>query len=210
MSRRATTIVATSNHIFNPDIPTLGKRLEAPTAGSLGHVPCFKYAEYDYVMRACDNDYVRYVLQRIPIFGRHSRVLIDIKIHELKQGEVACVPGWHLDGSINPNGLPKEPETFTLFVTGERARTKFLGRPISLPVDDSWSFVEMNRRCAKQIPDNHPEWTMPSCTFGTYDDHYFHRGVSAGGDERRLLVRTTETDIIKPQNRIYTPYTHSA
>lgn len=198
-----------TKHTFNPNLPKLGERLEQPTEAELRDVRCFKYADYRYAYEHCGNDYVRHVLDRINIIGKHKRVLIDIKIHDLKPEEVACVPGWHLDGSINPKKLPKEPENFTLFITGTHARTQFLDVPIVLDVKDEWSFAAMSRACSRKIPDNHPTWSIPGCQFGTYDDHYFHRGQAATKKERRLLVRTTETDIIAPQNRIYTPYTHA-
>ena len=193
---------------FNPALPILGTVLEQPTRADLRDVRCFKYADYDYVYNNCENDYVRHILDRMPVMNKHKRVLIDIKVHDLQLDYVSCVPGWHLDGSINPKGLPKRPETFTLFVTGQAARTRFLAESIKLDVKESWDFATMNCHCAKMIPKDHPEWAIPSCQFGTYSDNYFHRGSSSLGTERRLLVRTAETDIIQPQNRIYTPYTH--
>jgi hypothetical protein len=197
-----------TEHIFNPSRPALGERLKQPGISQIEHVPCFKYADYDYVYDRCDNDYVRHVLDNIPIYGEHKRVLIDVKVHDLKRGEVPCVPGWHLDGSINPQNLPKRPETFTLFVTGLCARTEFIDQSLKINVEDSWNFATMNRKCARMIPESVDVWTLPSCQFATYGDHYFHRGPVARRDERRLLVRTTETDIIRPKNSIYTPHTH--
>lgn len=197
-----------ANHTFNPGLPTLGAELTQPSPTELRDVRCFKYAELEWARRECGSDYVRYVLDNIPIFGKHKRVLIDIKIHDLKPVETPCAPGWHLDGSINPRNEPKQPELLTLFVTGEHARTEFLRDPISLPVKDGCDFAVMSRSCCRLIPEGYATWQIPSCTFGTYGDHHFHRGTPATGYERRLLVRTTETDIIKPQNKIYTPYTH--
>jgi hypothetical protein len=170
-------------------------------------VRCFKYADFKYARNNCNNAYVRHVLDNIPIMGRHKRVLLDIKVHDLQPGDVPCVSGWHLDGSINPNALPKRPETFALFVTSEHATTQFLDTPINLEVNDSWNFATMSQRCARMIPDGHPTLSIPSCQFMIYDDHYFHRGPTVDRPTKRLLVRTTETDIIKPRNRIYDPYT---
>lgn len=198
-----------ANHTFNPHLPELGEELEQPSLAELKDIRCFKYADYRYVWDNCNNDYVRYVLDIIPIFGKHERILIDVKIHDLTPGTIPCIPGWHLDGSINPEDKPRRPETLTLFVTGQHARTKFLADPIDLPVEDKWSFAMISRACSRMIPEDHAEWQMPSCTFGTYDDHYFHRGVAATSSEKRLLIRTTETDIIRPRNKIYTPYKHS-
>lgn len=198
-----------TEHVFNPDLPKLGARLQQPVRSELRDVRCFKYADYKYALDNCGNDYVRYVLEQIPIYGNHERVLIDIKVHDLEPEDVPCVPGWHLDGSINPKNLPKEPEVFTLFVSGAYARTEFLAQPIVLDVEDSWNFATMSKRCSRLVPEDDPTWSIPSCQFGTYDDHHFHRGKPARSKERRLLIRTTETDIIQPKNCIYTPYKHA-
>lgn len=62
-------------------------------------------------------------------------------------------------------------------------------------------------RTGAAIPENWPTWTVPACTFATYNDAFFHRGAWATGDERRLLIRITETDVIEPQNRPHKPHT---
>jgi len=193
-------------HTFNPHFPGLDDKLSAPSENDILNVVSFKYADYDYVYKYCDNDYVRYVLNNIPIFGQHKRVLIDLKVHDLKPEFVPCVPGWHLDGSINPKKLPKQPEIFTLFVTGEHSLTEFLTKEIQLEVNDRWDFAMMSKACSRLVPKDYPSQSIPSCQFASYGDHYFHRGKLSTGYERRLLVRTTETDIIEPQNKIYTPY----
>ncbi len=203
-----------TEHIFNLCSPELGDVLlfPYPVEVELANVRCFKYADYEYAYRNCANSYVRHVLDKMPILGKHKRVLIDIKIHDLKPGEIPCIPGWHLDGSINPKDLPKRPEVFTLFITGEYgvdSTTQFLDLPIRLSVEDSWNFATMSRKCSRLIPTNYPIWSMPASQFVTYGDFHFHRGKAATHSQKRLLIRTTETDIITPQNRIYIPYTHA-
>lgn len=202
-------MIQATRTLFNSNPPRLGDVMGQPLDSVLRDVRCFKYADFDYAYKNCNNSYVRYVLDHMPIEGLHDRVLIDIKIHDLQAGDVACVPGWHLDGSINPHNLPKRPETFTLFVTGKHARTEFVEDPIILDTEESWNFAIKSQRCGRMIPESRSVITLPSCRFATYGDLDFHRGVPAAEPTKRLLVRTTETDIIKPRNRIYTPYTHS-
>lgn len=197
------------NYTFNPTLPKYGVSLEAPSINDIANVSCYKYADIEYVLSVCDNAYVKYVLNKIPIFNKHKRVLIDIKVHDLSTGDYACIPGWHLDGSINPYNLPKKPETFTLFVTGVAALTEFLAKPISFEIDESLDFAARSNLYSRKIPKCHPVTSIPSVTFATYDDSYYHRGKASSGNERRLLIRTTETDIIAPKNSIYTPYRHS-
>lgn len=173
-------------------------------------VASFKYADYHYVMDVSSN-LVRHVLKHAPIENKHRNVLVDVKLHELKRGQYACVPGWHLDGSINhPEMEDKRPELHHLFVASQFARTEFIDMPFELHVDPKWTFAERSNKIGGILDEmSVPIFTIPNCTFVTYDDTFFHRGAQATGDELRLLIRVTETDVIKPQNRIYTPYTHS-
>lgn len=194
---------------FNKSRPQLQDSLEPPTLKDLEGIQCFKYADCDFVYAQCENDYVKYVLSRIPIFNKHKRVLVDIKVQDLVEGDYPCLPGWHLDGSSNKRNLEKKPETFTLFVTGSHACTEFVDEPIELDIDASWDFSEISKNCSKQIPESVNTWALPSCRFGTYDDSFFHRGPKSRGNERRLLIRTTETDILRPKNSIYQPSKYS-
>ena len=196
--------------IFNPTLPTVLAprfRIRPPFLHELNHIKCFKYADINYAFEQSDN-YVRAILSSIPIFNKHKRVLIDIKLHNLTKGETPCTPGWHLDGSICPKGQTKTPERFTLFVTGESCLTEFLADPFEHEVREQDTFMDFVR-LGKKIKKDHRIYTIPSCTFVSYDDTYFHRGAIAKDKEARLLIRTTETDIIPAQNKIYTPYTYN-
>jgi len=176
---------------------------------TLRKIVCLKYADYDYVMDVCESDMVRQILRNAPIEGNHTRVLVDVKVHDLKKGQHTCLPGWHLDGSNTPEGFEKRPEVHHLFVASAFALTEFLDTPIDIPIDPSWTFADRSRKIGALLDEmDLPAFTIPNCNFVTYDDTFFHRGAQATGDELRLLVRVTETDVIKPQNRVYTPYTH--
>jgi hypothetical protein len=176
----------------------------------LKRITSVKYADYRYAMDACRSDLVRNILRFAPIEGNHKNILVDIKVHDLGKGEFACVPGWHLDGSNNPNNLEKKPELHHLFVASRFALTEFLDTPLDIPIDPSWTFAERSQKIGILLNEMElPVFTIPNCLYVTYDDSFFHRGKQATGDELRLLVRVTETDIIEPQNRVYTPYTHT-
>ena len=176
----------------------------------LKQVVCVKYADYNYAMDVCHSDLVRLILRSAPIEGNHKNILVDIKVHDLKKDEFACLPGWHLDGSNNPKGFEKKSELHHLFVASRFALTEFLDTPLDVPIDPNWTFAERSQKLGMLLNEMElPIFTIPNCRYVTYDDSFFHRGKQATGDELRLLVRVTETDIIEPQNRVYTPYTHT-
>ncbi len=175
----------------------------------LKNIYCHKYADVDYARTNCNSDLVRTIIDNAPIENRHKRVLVDIKVHSITKGQYACTPGWHLDGSINPKGLEKKPEIHHIFVASKHALTEFVDTPVDLEVNPTWNFAQISKNVGAALNELVlPVFMIPSCHFITYDDTFFHRGAQATGDELRLLVRVTETDIIEPQNRIYTPYTH--
>jgi len=191
----------------NPLWSALGNDPSGLLNDTLRRIVSFKYA--DYVMDMCQSDLVRQILRHAPIENKHRRVLVDVKMHDLKKGQHTCLPGWHLDGSMNPEGIEKKPELHHLFVGSMFCRTQFLDSPLDIPIDPSWTFAERSKKLGALLDDMILSiFTIPNCHFVTYDDTFFHRGAQSEGDELRLLVRVTETDVIHPQNRIYTPYTH--
>jgi len=177
----------------------------------LKEIVSVKYADYRYAMDVCRSDLVRNILRFAPTEGNHKRILVDIKVHDLKRGEFTCVPGWHLDGSNNPQNLDKRPEIHHLFVASRFALTEFMDMPLDISIDPSWTFAERSKKLGKLLDEmDIPVFTIPNGRYVTYDDSFFHRGKQATGDEIRLLVRVTETDVIEPQNKIYVPYTHQS
>ena len=169
-----------------------------------------KYADMEYAMSACNSDLVRTILLAAPIVGKHKRIVVDVKVHHLKTGEYSCMPGWHLDGSLNVRNEPKESELHHLLVIGPTARTEFLDDPVEFDLDPKWDFAARSKVLGKILDkmENLATFTVPNAQFVTYDDSFFHRAAAAKFDCWRLLVRVTETDIILPQNKIQIPYTH--
>lgn len=193
----------------NPIWSALGNDPDGYLNDALRKIISLKYADLNYAMDVCESDMVRQILRHAPIENRHERVLVDIKVHDLKKGQHTCVPGWHLDGSIDPDGIKTKGEVHHLFVASRFCRTLFLDSPLDIPVDPSWTFAERSKKIGALLDDMILSvFTIPNCRFVTYDDTFFHRGAQSEGDELRLLIRVTETDVIKPQNRVYTPYTH--
>lgn len=179
---------------------------EVELAKWLDEIICFKYADIDFARERCHSHLVRRILEDAPIVGRHKRVLVDIKMHNLRPGFYPCKPGFHLDGSSNHKGVDKQPELHHLFVASVSSRTEFLDDPAMVELDPSWDFATRSRKIGVILDEmNPPTFTIPNCRFVTYDDTYFHRCVQVKTNEKRLLVRVTETDVIDPRNHPYEP-----
>lgn len=144
----------------------------------------YKYADVDYVYPRT-NGLVKTIIETAPITGRFKRVLIDIKVQDLNPEICSCLPGWHLDGSM------QEIEVHHLCVLNG-PQTEFINQPL---------FLDHRH----DIPDDVAVTTSREGFITTFTSLDFHRGVYATRPTRRLLVRLTETNIILPRNKPQAP-----
>ena len=144
----------------------------------------FKYADLNFVYPRTSS-LVRQIVDKAPITGRFKRVLIDVKVQDLHPEICSCLPGWHLDGSM------QEIEVHHLCVLNG-PQTEFINEPL---------FLDRNHL----IPDNVAITTAREGFITTFTSLDFHRGVYATKPTRRLLVRLTETNIIQPRNKPQPP-----
>lgn len=144
----------------------------------------FKYADVDHVYPRT-SWVVQQIIETAPITGRFKRVLIDVKVQDLHPELCSCIPGWHLDGSM------REIEVHHLYVLNG-PQTEFVDEPMFL-----------DRR--HLIPDDVKITTAREGFITTFTSLDFHRGVYATKPTRRLLVRLTETNIIRPRNNPQPP-----
>lgn len=149
----------------------------------------YKYADVDVVYRYT-SELVRRIIDSTPITGRYARILVDVKVQNLHSRICSCIPGWHLDGSR------QQKEIHHLCVL-HGPQTEFVDEPLYL----STAYPQN----VKSIPQDIAVRPLTEGTITTYSSLDFHRGVYASAPTRRLLVRLTETDHIKPCNSIYTP-----
>lgn len=154
----------------------------------------YKYAGFDYVYRNT-NDFVRSILDQAPIYGDHRYVLVDVKVQHLTPEKHSCIPGWHLDGPENPLH-DSQPEIHHLFVTGGGS-TEFIAEPVMLEVDPN----DKQKDIVARIPDNVAIIEAEQNAFNTFTRFDFHRGILAKELLTRLLIRVTESDVIRPRNK---------
>jgi len=172
----------------------------------------YKFASLKYVRNNVRNDYVQYVLDSIPIRGNHKSILVDIKTHHLKAGQIPALPHWHFDCVKNPlydscsanrdkmsRFLSRSvEEVHHIFISSPYCRTEFLAESFETDLDplDGPRFDDKigDVKGAK----------IEACRIYSYKRH-LHRATPAEQDCTRLLVRVTESDIIKPHNRPFEP-----
>jgi len=149
----------------------------------------FKYADADFVYPRT-SWMVRYIIDTAPLTNRFKRVLVDVKVQDLRPEICSCLPGWHLDGSM------KELEVHHLYVFNG-PQTEFIDEPLHLPGKYP-DIVPMIPQSARIKPTREGFIT-------TFTSRDFHRGVYATKPTLRLLVRLTETNVIQPRNKAQAP-----
>jgi hypothetical protein len=121
---------------------------------------------------------------------------LDVKVHDLTEGQQTANGFWHLDSSLHPVA---EYDNL-LFVTGQHALTEFVTNPLQLEHQANagafhLAIASQPTLCVERVP---------SCTIVRYNGSNVHRGPRAKGAERRLLIRMVTTDVLLPR-RIQRP-----
>ena len=144
------------------------------------------------------SDFVRAIIDQVPLIGEHKSVLLTLKLQSLSAGSFSDTRTWHCDGW----GRRRSPENQTrpeynhLFILGG-APVEFVARPTQL----RWMRGYSIDRLWKQIQDKDygdlPARAVRIGVFNTYDCFDLKRGVKAKEPLTRLLIRVTETDAIR-------------
>lgn len=181
--------------IFNYQPLKFGKSLAQPQVKDFP-ILLFKNTLYDYAIKNTSS-YVKEVLSLAPITHKRKNIVVDIKVHDIETGKFPCLPGWHCDTVIDP--FHESPgEIHHIFVTGGSSLTEFISEPVKLNIPNKTTnaLKIMRDQLETKVFDVK---SLPSCQFVTYGRWDFHRASAGKYPERRLLVRVTETDIIKPK-----------
>lgn len=222
------------NVLFNRNPLVFAGRMEEPPVSELKTTFSLWNASYDDAVRY-GGDITREALRAMNIRHDRKNVIVDTKIHMLIKGMSAAIPGWHTDGvprdaNKNPGGTDK-PDTFAqegdtrfnryhLLVSGQGCLTKYINRPIEVPIPDEPSYDVYNVMSSfitKKVEED-PSIVMeaPSCQVVEFDWWDIHTGVIAAKNEWRYLIRVSESDYYEPrsnlrevirlQTQVYSPY----
>lgn len=118
---------------------------------------------------------------------KHDRVVVDLKVVDLKEGETTCIPGWHIDTVVTPYH-DSLPENHLIFCT--EFGTEFLNTPVEFNPN------MMHFREVLETLGEHEVFTADPGKVYRYSRTHFHRGPKVTRDCRRLLMRITETNVI--------------
>lgn len=110
-----------------------------------------------------------------------TRQYFDLKIQDLDQGQLPCLPGWHLDSG------PDREATYVLMTAGV-SRTEFALTELEITYNRNMKVFchEINslvERPTKQLND---------FEIVRYNNTTIHRGTPATNSGRRLLIRVME------------------
>jgi hypothetical protein len=188
--------------VFNRKVPLLGAKFPQPSNSDFPLLQ-FKYASYSHVYKNTTS-YVQQILDAMPLQYQHRRAVVDVKVTQIKPGIPPCLPGWHCDSVIDPYDHTL-PEIHHIFVTGSASLTEFIGQPVALQYDSSLKHQKLLASFRKQLDEieDLEVWKIPTCQVATYGRFDFHRGSMGLFSEKRLLIRATETNLIKPRNAPY-------
>lgn len=152
----------------------------------------YKFSSLDFVRKSC-NKYINNVLDQVPIKGSRKRILVDIKVHYLKKGEIPALPNWHIDGT----GFlldDDETEINHLFISDDCSATEFLKDDVELELENN-RMTDLD-----EYLDGIETVKIAPNTIYSYLRSP-HRATPAVRDGKRMLIRVTETNTIQPRNQ---------
>lgn len=185
--------------VFNAEPLVLGATVPPPGPADFPDLG-FRGAPLATV-RERTTEWVRRALDALPIVGDRRHVLVELRVSTIRPGHTAGMSTWHMDTVPDP-WHPSPPERHHLLVTGTASLTEFLAGPLELrvavdepPYARMWDLDAQLRALAP------PTVRVPSCRATTYGRLHLHRATPGTHEERRLLLRVTETDVGRPVRR---------
>lgn len=161
----------------------------------------FKYADFfDARKNSCS--YVKSIIDSIEphVRGNHKYVLLDIKVRNLSVGSLPAYGFWHTDCTLDIQHVTK-PEHHVIFVSGAGSRTEFVDSEIDLDLSgialDKWSHSYENRIFSSIASSNGKTSKINECELYSYGRD-LHRATPAMFAGPRILIRMTETDLVRP------------
>lgn len=130
----------------------------------------------------------------IQVLAKHlnpkfKHVLVDVKLHNLKQGDCPCLPGWHIDGG------PNIESEYVLCTVGS-SLTEFNTNQFTLPYNSNTKMFcqELDLLMGEQVTSVLNDWQIVK-----YNNLTPHRGAIAFKSGKRLLIRVMGSNKILPQ-----------
>lgn len=173
--------------------PVKIKKVKPPSEQELESQLSFKYSSYNFALQN-STEGVRKIINSVRLSGEYKYTVVDVKVVSLKKGEFPCLPGWHTDCTLDPHHKTK-PETHHIYIYGADCRTRFLADPLSIDLSNKNLKKEICTSVEKQ---ELKEISIEEGYIYRYNRFSIHAPSQAGKSGTRLLVRVTETDLIRP------------
>ncbi|ANA86232.1 hypothetical protein SEA_LOZINAK_75 [Gordonia phage Lozinak] len=174
---------------------------------------------------------VRDLLERAPIVGDREYVFVDTKVSMLMPGWYPAIPGWHTDGVPRgdnghpsdyghpslPKQLTQRSPRFHTIIAGNPCLTEFLKGDYELEIEhdqDNVLYSEMTNKVEELAGRRTRTLMAPKPqVWASWDWWQIHRAGEANRRGWRLLIRITESDLVRPatrdfirtQNQVYVP-----
>lgn len=175
---------------------------------------------------------MRELLETVPLVGDKNYITVDTKVTLLMPGWYPAIPGWHTDGvprgeELLPDAkgkprldkqseLPKNVPHYHVISVGLDSPTEFVNQPFELDIenfDNSDLYKELTQKVNPLVADGKLEVVSLSDAWVSWDWWNVHRAIPADKTGWRLLIRVTESDVLKPrtkdfirpQSQVYVP-----
>lgn len=149
--------------------------------------------------RAQATPYVAKLLALAPIVGDRRFVLVELRVADLAAGDAPGQATWHVD-TVGEPWHASAPERHHLFVGGTACLPEFLAGPLELDVPTNGGAYARMDALDRQVRALRPSTRhAPPLRFVSYGRLNLHRARPALRAERRLLLRVTETDVLRPR-----------
>jgi len=161
----------------------------------------FKYADF-FDTKKKASCYVRDILNQMEkhIENKHKYVLVDIKTSLLSAGNLPAYGFWHTDCTLNLKHESR-PEHHVIFISGAGSQTEFVSSEMEIDFNDidlkKWSPLYEEKVFAAIANSKAKLEKINERQLYSYGRD-LHRACPATFSGPRILVRMTETDLIRP------------
>lgn len=160
------------------------------------NLPYLKYCRVKSAQKILSGP-ARMVLEDIlEVIGKPQRkyFLVDLKSQFLEEGTYPCIPGWHVDCVQNLLHNSR-PDIHHLVVFGDGSLTEFLEEDAEIFVDAEEKVCYDELLAGKAV-----KAVEPSMLY-TYGRSTPHRAGRVKKDGWRVLIRVTQTDVVRGVSR---------
>jgi hypothetical protein len=115
--------------------------------------------------------------------------IFDVRIHNLKKGELPSIDAWHLD-FLDFNKTETALNRRIIGVIGDCSLTRFLKQPVVITAEDDIDFAAWSNEIDAQEPE---VYQLSNLEMVEYTAQTFHRAAPATHDGWRILFRAVES-----------------